>query len=140
MEIKKIANELAEKYHTRDPFALADCLNVLYREHYLGSMSGYYLSYRGEKCIVINSEIDNACQKKVVMAHELGHAVLHENNYCMFYSETLLSRSKPEREANEFAAEFLIPDYIFYEYPGYSKRQIANIFGYEGKIVDYKNI
>lgn len=140
MEIKRIANELAKKYDTRDPFILADYLNILHKEHYLGNMSGYYLSYRGEKCIAVNSSIDNIYQKKIVMAHEVGHAVLHENNQCMFYSDTLFSRSRPEREANEFAAEFLIPDSIFFEYPDYTQEQISRLIGYGERLMWYKTI
>lgn len=41
-------------------------------------------------------------RKRLTMAHELGHIVLHNG----------LATDEPEREANEFAAEFLMPAHV----------------------------
>lgn len=41
-------------------------------------------------------------RKRLTMAHELGHLVLHNG----------LASDDPEREANEFAAEFLMPAHV----------------------------
>lgn len=138
VEIKKMANELAVEYQTRDPFVLADYMGIIYRSLYLGKMSGYYLFYEGRRCIVINSAIEDIFARRIVMAHEIGHAVLHTNNRCMFFADTLYSRSKPEREANKFAAEFLVPDDIIFQHPGYTIKQVAGITGYSEDILRYK--
>ncbi|HKS49590.1 MAG TPA: ImmA/IrrE family metallo-endopeptidase [Amycolatopsis sp.] len=41
-------------------------------------------------------------RKRLTFAHELGHLVLHNG----------LAVDDPEREANEFAAEFLMPSHV----------------------------
>lgn len=41
-------------------------------------------------------------RKRLTLAHELGHLVLHNG----------LASEDPEREANEFAAEFLMPAHV----------------------------
>ncbi|MEU6266222.1 ImmA/IrrE family metallo-endopeptidase [Saccharopolyspora shandongensis] len=49
--------------------------------------------------------INKACptdRRRLTMAHELGHIVLHNG----------LATDDPEREANEFAAEFLMPSHV----------------------------
>ena len=48
--------------------------------------------------------------------------------------------SKIELEANQFAAELLIPDELIYDNPGMTKSQIAHLAGYDEKIMDFKRI
>ncbi|WP_294379138.1 ImmA/IrrE family metallo-endopeptidase [uncultured Clostridium sp.] len=46
---------------------------------------------------------------RAVMAHELGHAILHSSDFTFFlHDHTLYSRGKFEREANLFATDLLI--------------------------------
>ena len=46
-----------------------------------------------------------------VLAHELGHAILHSNtNITYLESNTFYSKEKIEIAANTFAAELLIED------------------------------
>lgn len=48
---------------------------------------------------------------QVIVAHELGHALLHRKENCAFIkNKTLLLTTGIEREANQFAATLLIPD------------------------------
>ena len=78
----------------------------------LGNIKGIYKKVVTNKFIIINENLDKFCQK-VVLAHELGHAVLHHSkeiqalkDYDLFprYSNQI------EIEANTFAAELLIDD------------------------------
>nr|DAO91536.1 MAG TPA: IrrE protein [Caudoviricetes sp.] len=62
------------------------------------------------KFIIINmTRIDNDYELKSIMAHELGHAILHSNDSDFYVHEyTFFSRRKFEIEANRFASELLI--------------------------------
>lgn len=46
---------------------------------------------------------------RIVLAHEIGHAVLHSSKEVHFLREnTLFPKGRHENEANKFAAELLI--------------------------------
>jgi Zn-dependent peptidase ImmA (M78 family) len=73
-----------------------------------------------------------------VMAHELGHAILHKKQNCYFIRhKTLLLNSKTEQEANIFAAELLIDDGIILEHPEYTNSQLARLLGYEERLIEW---
>ena len=114
MNIKLRVKNLEKKYGTRDPYKLCKRLkiNIIYMD--LGEIKGIYKKVVTNKFIVINENLDKFCQK-VVLAHELGHAILHHSkeiqalkDYDLFPRYT----NKIEVEANTFAAELLI-DNIF---------------------------
>lgn len=140
MKIKKTVKQLVNQYNTRNPFEIADRMGISVTHDPLGDIQGYYILYSGIKCICINSETENPNDFYIIMAHELGHAVMHEAERCMFYPNTLFSRSKTEIEANRFAAELLIPDEIVLEHPGMTRSQIARLSGYNERIMEFKKI
>ena len=75
----------------------------------------------------------------MVMAHELGHAVLHRKQNCYFIrNKTLLLTSKTEKEANRFAAELLVPDDLIYRYEGFTIRQISYAEGLNEELLHLK--
>lgn len=89
------------------------------------------------KCIFINENLDEH-EKLLVMAHELGHAILHPKENCYFIRNyTGLLNSKTEAEANKFAMELLLPDDILMEYAnlGYTTEQVSRITGYHEKLI-----
>ena len=76
-----------------------------------------------------------------VMAHELGHAILHKTENCYFIrNKTFLSTAWIEKEANTFAAELLIPDSLIRDNPEYTKKQLARLTGYNEMIMEFKRI
>lgn len=111
--ILKEAAILIQKYKTRNPFELAGYLNidVIYRP--LGKLKGIYIYSRRSRYICINDKLDNPT-KRLVCAHEIGHDRFHKNLAKKNpQAQELISydmSSKPEREANIFAAELLLPD------------------------------
>ena len=72
----------------------------------------------------------------VVVAHELGHALLHRKENCAFIKRhTLLLTSGIEREANLFAAQLLIDDALLMEYKGMTEEQFCNGTGYPKELI-----
>ena len=134
-EIRKIANRYARKYDTRSPFVLADALGIEVFRVPLGGISGFYRYMKRHRCIYLNAELEER-QAQLVMAHELGHALLHtkESTYFMEF-HTALKVSRYELEANLFAAELLISDEFLAEYSGFTVSQMARMLGYSEKLV-----
>ena len=112
MNIKLRVKNLEKKYGTRDPYKLCKRLkiNIIYMD--LGEIKGIYKKVVTNKFIVINENLDKFCQK-VVLAHELGHAILHHSKEIQTlkdYDLFLIYTNQIEIEANTFAAELLIDD------------------------------
>lgn len=125
--IKRIVTHYSKKYKTNDPFELADYLKIIVQKGNLGDCSGCYMYLKKHRCIFLSYELDHNALR-LVMAHELGHAILHLKENCYFmHNKTLLLTSKIERQANMFAAELLISDETIKEYfgCGYTLEQIA---------------
>lgn len=137
-DIKRLVNNMVEKYHTRNPYELCDYTNILLRTGNLGDVLGCYLLVKKQKCIMLNEKIIGTPMEKIVLSHELGHSKLHWKNDCYFYGSTFFLKNKEENEANTFAAELLIPDELIYENPGMTKSQIARLAGFDEKIMEFK--
>ena len=77
----------------------------------IGSLKGYYTVIKRNRFIILNNNLDEY-MKKLVCAHELGHDQLHKNiaqTTSMFHEVKLYGNNKLEYEANQFAAELLLP-------------------------------
>ena len=108
--IKDIANNLAEKYGTRNPYELCDFLNIPILYNPLGNIKGLFQNVSGTPIIHLNNTLSED-ELKPVIAHELGHALLHkEFNVCFLNNYTFSITDKYENEANKFAAHLLIDD------------------------------
>lgn len=64
-------------------------------------VDGLSTSNEGTSVVLINSAVPTD-RKRWTLAHELGHLVMH--------TEEIYSEENVEKEANEFAAEFLMPE------------------------------
>ena len=67
--------------------------------------------YEDSKLIVINSDLPESIQR-IIIAHELGHAVLHSDSAISAFHEFAMfdDTDRMEYEANVFAAEFMLSD------------------------------
>lgn len=138
-DIKRLVAYYVKKFETRNPFRIADNLGVLYQFGDIGC-EGCYMYLKKHRYIFLNANLDGP-EKEMVMAHELGHAILHRKENCYFIrNKTFLSTAKIENEANAFAAELLVPDEIIYSNPDLTKEQIARMLGYTEMIMEFKNI
>ena len=137
-DVKRLAAYYIRKFDTRNPFELADHLNVEVQTGPLGSRAGCYMFLKNHKCIFLNEDLEEH-ERTLVMAHELAHSIMHRKENCYFIrNKTLMLTSKIEIEANTFAAELLIPDNLITDNPGMNKSQIARLAGYDKKIMEFK--
>jgi len=137
--IRARVKHLIKKYETRNPLLIAKSLNihVVYKE-YSPCTKGYYIKILRNKFIIVNSTLDEYSQK-IVLAHELGHAVLHSSEPVYFIREhTLFPIGPYEVEANRFAAELLIDDDDIREILHESTEYIAARLEVNEKLVKYK--
>lgn len=76
---------------------------------------------------------------RVIVAHELGHALLHRKENCAFIkNKTFLLTSGIEREANLFAAHLLIDNEMLQEYTGCTRDQFCNCTGYPKELIELR--
>ena len=138
LDIKKKIAHLKLKYETNNPFNLAKSLGILILYEDLGNIKGYYNKQLRMKQIHINCNLSRH-EMHFVCAHELGHALLHQNENTQFLrNNTFLSIDKLEIEANKFAMELLLPDEVLYECREYSIEQLSRLFGYNEKLIELR--
>ena len=94
------------------------------------------------KCIFINNSIEDREFQKFVMAHELGHALLHpKENFCYMENFTYLKVVRTEVEANHFAAQLLLPDELIenvFDEESMTLSQLSRVLGYSEKIIELR--
>ena len=139
-DAKRTALELMEKYHTNDPFEIAEQQGVYTQVGPLGKIFGCCLTIAGERFIYINSDLDTPTQK-MVAAHELGHAVMHREDYFFFnWIPDTLYRNRAEIEAHTFAVELLVPDSVVLEHPGFTLNHLSALTGYAEEFLKFKRV
>lgn len=140
-DIKHIVAYYQRKYGTNDPFKIARALDIELQMGYMGNRLGCYMYLKRSKCIWLNENLEPH-EMEFVMAHELGHAIMHPYENCYFIKhKTLLLNSKKEIEANIFAVEFLISDDDIREYAiaqQYTVDMLSRLWGYEKELIDMK--
>lgn len=93
---------------------------------------------KNHRYIFINENLPDH-EMRLVMAHELGHAILHRKENCYFIrNKTLLLNSKKEIEANRFAMELLLPDSFLKEHREFTIEQISRMTGYDQKLIQLR--
>lgn len=124
------ARHLVKKYGTRDPFIIAEELGitVIHWERFT-RLKGMYRVILRNRYIFLNAALPEQTAA-LVCAHEIGHDRLHRDlatggvlqEYKLYDTS-----SRPEYEANMFAAELLIDDGDILPLieEGYSAEQIA---------------
>lgn len=147
--IKKAKEVLAHNFISNPPI-VAEELAKNY-----GLRVGYYIflpDRRNVSGFITNSEIvindeESPQRKNFTIAHELGHYLLgHVGNkdYDVLYRKPIAEQTnKPmEQEANCFAANLLVPEYMLKkylaEYPFANNYQLANIFGVSTEVIGFR--
>lgn len=98
-------------------------LDAILIEEELKNCDGKIIFGNNKAVIKVNSNIQFEQRKRFVIAHEIGHLILHRNmqlpddtfsNFNIIAGmEKALKNGKQELEANEFASELLMPEKLF---------------------------
>lgn len=125
---------------SRDPVKIAEYANIRIAILPLGEIAGNYKLVKRKRWIFVNDNIPtDSPMFKVVVAHELGHALLHRKENCAFIkNKTLLLTSGIEREANQFAAHLLISDDMLQNYSGCTQSQFCDCTGYPKELIELR--
>lgn len=114
-QIRQSVRTVLQKSGSRDLQTICDAHGILLLESDMGTQKhackGFFLQQDGVSSICINSALDEDI-RRIVLAHELGHAFLHASytdhtfhDFGLFTDQTHL-----EYEANLFASELLLED------------------------------
>ncbi|RHW62696.1 ImmA/IrrE family metallo-endopeptidase [Clostridium botulinum] len=95
--------------------------NILLR----GNESIYNRNYFGNEIILIRNDL-NLEYEKFILAHELGHALLHTETYKAAFNKDLINCGKLEKQANYFAFKLLNLDMDPIQFEGFTIEQIAS--------------
>lgn len=91
--------------------------NGIVKEVDLPNCDGRLVMKNGYSIVSIDSKIEYEQRKRYVLAHELGHMLMHGDKEASFSDDdtTLegFKRGPQEKEANDFAAELLMPEEMF---------------------------
>lgn len=133
-KIKHLVRYYTTLCGTRDPFKIADRLGVLYQ---IGDcdFDGCYIFLKNRRYIFLSNRL-SADDLRLVMAHELGHALLDRKQNCYFMrNKTLFSIVRFERRANTFAAYLLIDDDLIADYKNFTWEQFSDCTGYPEELI-----
>lgn len=110
MNTKRLADTLARKYGTRDPFQIARSLGYTIIYTPLVGVRGFYQYLKRCHIIYLDSSLDDNTAR-FVCAHELGHSLLHRGcNRIFMDTRTFVVTSRYETEANRFAVDLIYDD------------------------------
>ena len=140
MDIKARVNRLVRFYKTRDPFEMIKGMNIILVNYPLEGVRGFYQYFQRNNIIYLDEKLSDS-ERRFVLAHDLGHMILHKKSNAIFMdTRTQFNTSKYEQEANLFAMELLLPDQILTDYitDGFSVEQISRITGYYKSLVELR--
>jgi Zn-dependent peptidase ImmA (M78 family) len=110
--IYKTVEKLKQKYRTSNPIIICKKLGIDIKPKKLNGLNGYFISCLKKKYIIVNENLSDEVLL-LVIAHELGHAILHSSRSLQYMRNNfLLPRdSNFEKEADLFAILLLGRDF-----------------------------
>lgn len=139
-DIKNLVSNFINIYKTNNVYEICSQLNIKIYKSHLKDIKGYFLNISAGISIVVDYNLD-AHEERCVIAHELGHVMLHRSsNICYLKNYTYSNTNKLENEANEFAAELLITNEDIKEASEkqFSIEQMACYFEVPKELIEYK--
>ena len=108
-DIIAFARDIKETWHTNDPYKIAERLGivVLHRDNCIKDFTAQTIKFDGYPTIISINNAYTDFSKKVLCAHELGHALLHEDCVNHFAITSKNVTNNVEQEANLFAIALL---------------------------------
>ena len=122
------ANHIVKAAGAREPELIADYLRIIIMPVDFAKQKGVYKEIERNRFIFIKKDL---CPEmhRIVLLHEIGHAVLHRNEAKLFSDLNVfdVKNDRMEYEANCFAAEVTLPDdeVLNYIQEGFNMEQIA---------------
>lgn len=97
-----------------NPFSLCEQLDIPVITDKELNKDGYLICSDGQRLIFVNSKIQNMHRQKFIIAHEVGHFLMHQDQMygcsnVSLSSNVRVNTSRQERDANAFATELLAP-------------------------------
>lgn len=138
MDIKKLADSLVKKHHSRDPFKIIQGMNVILVFAPLIDVRGFYQYFQRNNIIYVDENLPEH-EQSFVCAHELGHMLMHRKTNAVFMdTRTYFKSSQYEIEADKFAVELLIPNEVILENWKYTTSQLARLTGYSVELINLR--
>ena len=108
-DIIALARDIRDTWQTNDPYKIAERLGivVLHRENCRDDFTAQTIKFEGYPTIISINDTYSEFSQKVLCAHELGHALLHENCVNHFAITSKNVTTTVEQEANLFAIALL---------------------------------
>ncbi|MBO3652552.1 ImmA/IrrE family metallo-endopeptidase [Bacillus amyloliquefaciens] len=130
--IKHKAESVIHEHGTNNVYQICENLRIVLLKEDLGCINGFLQYYKERETYLIHVN-KNSVHPDLIIAHELGHYYLHKNlNSFQMENCSLVLGNKLEIQANAFATELLLPDYIISnELPklqNWTLKQIASFF------------
>ena len=139
--IRNKANELINRYHTRNADILAKEMDIVIQYSHFKEQKAAYIVIERNRFIILKEDLPEP-MRSIVILHEIGHDQLHRSEASTFkeYSIFDMTEKTMEYEANLFAAHIMLPDADVIEYmkQGYSVAQIASAMNSDINLVALK--
>lgn len=106
--IKDEVDKIVAKHGTNDPKVILDNKGIKVIFQSLGGKFAHKTTFKRTTIITLDNNLSEY-EERYILAHELGHVVLHKGQSTTFYrSYGYGNIPKIEREANEFATLLLL--------------------------------
>lgn len=112
VDIIELAKSFRDTWKTNDPFKIAERLGieVLFRDISMKGFTAQTVKIPGYPTIISINNAYNEKSKRILCAHELGHALLHEECVNHFAITSKNVTKEVERDANLFAVALLLDE------------------------------
>ena len=139
MYVSELVQKIVKKYKTTNPFAICEQKNIdILYDDLEPDVRGFYQYYKRKSMVHLNCNISEE-EQRIVLAHELGHAIMHKGYNCIFLSRhTYMTKDIYEYQANKFAASLLLPDAVPKEYQDMSTQQLAMLYRVPVEFIEMK--
>lgn len=138
MNQRVIVESLVRKYHTRDPFRIADDLGYIVIRTPLKGVRGFWKYILRQHLIFVDSGLSEY-EARFVCAHEIGHILMHRGKNRIFAdTQTYFQTSRPELEADRFAVDLLYEDEDLRFFLDYPIQLAADYMGVNTELAEYR--
>ena len=104
--INKLVNTITKNGTISDLNEIAENNNIRIFDGDIGTECGLYFYAMKTKVIILNNNL-NYYHRKIVLAHEIAHAILHPREEAAFTSIGYMKENLKESQANYFACKIL---------------------------------